>query len=295
MNLNLLELLVLVAENGNLSQAARKLGISSSLASRRLSELERVFGARLVVRTTRVSHLTPAGRALFDWAKTTVDGFGIVSDEIALLDGAPKGLVRVASNEYMIGYRLPPLIGKFAEMFPGIRVELTVSDDPFRLLDTHDFAIHAGARTPHNLYFRKIYTFKRALCASPGYIARFGSPQRPADLADHRLVAHSHETDAWLLRRGDETFAHRIAAHASANSFIAVFGLAEAGMGIARLSTPLLRRGLAQNRLTRVLDGYEVVYPQGEDPSVWFVHSSDQILKRAQLLMDFIEAEIEKD
>jgi LysR family transcriptional regulator, transcriptional activator for dmlA len=288
MNINPLRLLVLVAEHRNISKAARAMSISSSLASRQIAALERRFGTRLIARTTRVLHLTAAGQTLAEWARNTLYGLSLVEDEIAIMKGEPKGVVRIASNEYMVGYRLPPIVTRFSERYPEIRIELTVTDDPFRLLDTHDFVIHAGLRPEQNLICQKIFNYRRGLCASPGYLDRFGTPKHPDELSGHRLVVHSDENDLWMFRRGKEILRHRVKAHTRANSYVGLFELAENGAGITRLSLPLVRRGTDRGSLVELLSDFEVTYPGGSAPAVWFAYPERQILHRAKLAVDFI-------
>ncbi|MDI9690345.1 LysR family transcriptional regulator, partial [Burkholderia cenocepacia] len=68
-NLNDLYLFVQAVDAGSMSAAARRLDLPKSTVSKRVAELERTLGARLVHRTSRSFRLTPVGAEFFEHAR----------------------------------------------------------------------------------------------------------------------------------------------------------------------------------------------------------------------------------
>jgi DNA-binding transcriptional LysR family regulator len=180
-NVNLLRLFVKVAETESIAGGARQLDIAPSIASRQIAALERAFKTKLLTRTTRRLSLTPAGAALLEWARTTVEGYEEVADELGAMQHRPSGVVRLASNDYAAVTYLPSILQKFCAKYPEVRIQLSTSTDPTKLLaSVYDLAIHAGRMPDANLIGRRFRQYQRRLCATPAYLAQRGSIALPS-------------------------------------------------------------------------------------------------------------------
>jgi DNA-binding transcriptional LysR family regulator len=98
-HVNLLRLFVKVAETESIAGGARQLDIDPSIASRQIAALERAFKTKLLTRTTRRLSLTPAGTTLLEWARSTVEGYEELADELGAMQQRPSGVIRLASND----------------------------------------------------------------------------------------------------------------------------------------------------------------------------------------------------
>jgi DNA-binding transcriptional LysR family regulator len=144
-NVNLLRLFVKVAETESIAGGARQLDIDPSIASRQIAALERAFKTKLLTRTTRRLSLTPAGTTLLEWARSTVEGYEELADELGAMQQRPSGVIRLASNDYAALTYLPAILQKFCRKYPEVRIQLSTSTDPTTLLaSVYDLAIHAG-------------------------------------------------------------------------------------------------------------------------------------------------------
>lgn len=289
LSLDLFELLVAIEDCGSISAAARKLGVSPSIATRRLATLERGMETVLVQRTTRKVRLTESGRAALGWARRTLGDFADVSEEIDALKGQPAGVVRVALSDHAAAVFLPPFLKDFAPRYPKIRYQLETTDHLVNPIEAgYDVALHAGLIPDSSLIGIQIRTVHRLLCASPEYLARRGIPLSPADLAAHDCLAHSpSEPETWCFKRDGDVTAQPIAPYLTADSYLALMESARGGLGIARISRKPVEGYLRSGRLVQVLADYECVHQNGELPAVWIIYPHRKLLRRTRV---FVEA-----
>ena len=295
-NLSLLQLFVKVAETGSIAAAARQLDIAPSIASRQISTLEHAFKTKLLIRTTRHLSLTQAGQTLLEWAKPVTRGFEELTDELGAMQHRPSGVVRIASNDYASATYLPDILKKFCRKYPDVRVQLSTSTEPARLLDgEYDLALHAGRMPDVNLIGRKIRQYRRVLCASPAYLARKGTPQQVTDLAEHDCLTHSPgERLNWSFEHKGQILTQAIQPYIEVDSYEVLRQLATSGMGIARLSESMVRAAFASGELIELLPDHTCVYADGGLPAMWIIFADRRILHRTRLLADFIATEMAK-
>jgi len=185
---------VRVVELGNLSSAGRALRISPAVASNRVKELEKHFGARLLNRTTR--HLTPTeqGRVFYEGAKKVLEAVEEAEAAVAALSGKPRGTIHVTAPLGLGKRLIASGIPEFRERYPEIEVRLRLSDRDVDIMrESIDVAFRLGVLEDSSLRMRGILDCERVLAASPEYLARRGEPVRP-----EQLVEDDH--DCLLLR-----------------------------------------------------------------------------------------------
>jgi len=248
-----LVLFVCVVESGSLAAAARRLGISAPMASRRLARLETRFGVTLVRRTTRRLELTAQGEAFH------ADVLGVmaaVEAAEARLTGstlAPAGPLRVTAPTSFGRLHIAPSLQAFLERCPRVALTFDLNDAYVDLLaERFDLAIRVTAEVPPALEAERLATSRRVLCASPAYLARRGAPESVDDLRGHDLLAAEGQLPWRLAIDGRE----QVVAGQSVvrtNSSELVRELALAGVGIALRSLWDVSGDLAAGRLVRVL------------------------------------------
>ena len=134
LNLELRQLraFVLLMDAGNLSAAARALGVAQSTMSEGIAALERAVGARIVERK-RGGHgvtLTPAGEALLPHARTVLASLEDAHVAVAAADREVRARVEVAANESISTYLLPSALGDVRTQWPQLRFSVTISMCP---------------------------------------------------------------------------------------------------------------------------------------------------------------------
>ncbi len=186
-----LHLLVVLGQTRSYTQAARRLGLSKATVSLRISELERAAGVPLVRRTTRSVALTDAGQQLV--ADTELPFTRIEQSFAAVRDLAstPRGLVRVTAPVALGRQHITPLLAKFLRRYPEIRIELDLTDRFVNLAqEGFDLAIRHTQVPPDTHVAWTLCETRSLLVASSDYLRRRGTPQQPADLAEHDCLLY---------------------------------------------------------------------------------------------------------
>lgn len=186
-----LHLLTVLSETHSYTQAAKRLGISKASASARIAELERATGVPLVNRTSRSVALTEAGQRLVQEIAPAFlkieGGFNNTRDTV----GQPRGLVRVTAPVALGRQRVMPLLSPFMHRYPEIRIELELTDRLVHLQqEGFDLAIRHTDSPPDTCIAWALAPTRSWLVASPGYVARFGAPAHPSELAAHRCLPY---------------------------------------------------------------------------------------------------------
>ncbi len=276
-NLNAIVAFVRVAQALSFVAAGRQMGISASAVGKAIAKLEASLGVRLFHRTTRKISLTEEGRLFFERCSHIL---AELSDAQAVLTAAaqtPRGRLRVSLPA--IGYRfLLPALPDFAARFPEIELDLDFND---RMVDVieggFDAVIRSGTLGDSSLVARRLGPFRHVLCASPGYLARAGTPRTLADLAAHASVRYrfpdSGKLQLWELATHGETLPALRSAFVC-NNMEALMQSVLAGFGIGYMPDFLVRDALAEGKLASVLDAYtttvgqfSIVWPSSRHPS----------------------------
>jgi DNA-binding transcriptional LysR family regulator len=257
-----IELFVLTAELGSLSRAAERLDMSNAAASRTLSALEARLGARLIERTTRRQWLTDAGR---DYHRRC----SAVLAEMAEADAAaseatlnPRGALRVTSSVSFAMMHLAPALPEFSEKYPNLTVQIVTAN---RYHDFIEAGIDVAIRTREEegdsgITVRRLAETRRVMAASPNYLAAYGRPVEPEDLARHRLLVYNLAVDPYVahLRRGKETRDIRITSALDSNEGQVICAAGRAGHGIVLQPLYIIYEDIVAGRLIPVLEDWHL-------------------------------------
>ena len=277
-----------VTKSRSFSQAARQLGISGSLVSRHVAELERSLGVHLVNRTARTISLTEAGVRYAEFASRIIDE--IDREEAALrgLRDKAEGSLAIISPKWIGSNDVGDAIVAFSARYPKIHIRFEVggmSERSYEFLDQgFDIAFHTRHVRDCNLMLRKIADLKFALCASPGYLHRAGEPTTVAQLSDHDCLANTNDP-IWHLRHAGHDVHLKISDPVySSNSYVTLRKAALAGRGVALLPIRLVSDELADGSLLSIVADCEI-----PDRPLYALHSpGSQELARVRLFLDFV-------
>ena len=182
-------LFVLAAEKLNISAAGRELGMAPAVASARLAKLEKALGSDLLRRSTRKVALSLEGADFLPYAREILAQEGAALAALGLGRPLATGTLRFAASSTFAQLYIAPLLPEFLQRHPGISLDLRLSDSLFDLIEgSFDLALRNAALDDSSLKCRKLADDRRILCASPAYLAQFGVPQHPDDLARHQLI-----------------------------------------------------------------------------------------------------------
>ena len=256
MDLNRLTTYVKVVQAGSFTRAAETMGTQKARVSRVVAQLERDLGVRLLERTTRSLSMTEAGREIFERAVGILGAVEDVERVAQSIHAEPRGVLKLTCGVEFGMIAVGSWIDAYLRRYPQVAIE---ADFTGRLVDIvhegFDLAIRIGELPDSRLAARRIGELRYGLFASPGYLARRGTPGRPEDLAQHDLLffaAGSHG-GGWRLGRGAETRRVEAPARLRINNSFTVRDAAIDGLGVAQL--PLLVAGgaLASGTLVPVL------------------------------------------
>ena len=275
-------------ELGGFSAAAREFGVTPSALSKLVARLEDRLGVRLVHRTTRKLSLTPEGETYFARCQRILADIAEAEDEIGRTRRGPTGLLRIGVGTAFGMHQLVPALPRFLERHPGIRLELSVTDRRLDILDEGvDLMIRMGALSDSTLVARKICDFERVVCASPDYLARHGTPQRPEELLSHNClyVSTMPELRRWPFRCGEAVTELEVGGIVGSDSAEALLQLAVEGVGILRLSELIVGAAIARGELVPILADCH----QPESLPIYAVYpSARQRSPKVSAMLDFL-------
>jgi DNA-binding transcriptional LysR family regulator len=248
-----------IAEAGSITGAAQRLGLSKSVVSERLTELERALAAKLVHRTTRKLVLTADGRAFYDRAKRILRDLDHAASELAEKRGALAGPLRISAPVSFGKLHLGPALFAFLEKNPGIDMTLELDDRFVDILaEGYDALIRHGPIDEKRVIVKRLAPSRRLLVASPDYLKRYGRPTSLQALEQHRGIIYSNRgADDWKFRSGRKYLTVRPSTAFRVNNGLLMLDAAIAGMGIALLATFFLQNSLEKHLLTAVDVGAE--------------------------------------
>jgi len=183
-----------VLDAGSLMGAARRLNAQQPTLSRHVAELEAQLGTPLFERTGRGVTPTAAALAIADAARQMEAGALTLSRSLTTARDAETGTVRITTSEVAATWLLPPLLAQLQAQEPGIAVELVASNQLTNLLRREaDIAVRMVRPAQASLVARKLGEIPIIAAAHRDYLARFGTPKRPEDLAGHRLIGFDRD------------------------------------------------------------------------------------------------------
>lgn len=289
--------LVVVGSTGSFTTAAVRLGLSKGAISQRIADLERAAGVTLVHRTTRSVRLTEAGQTLVESVQGAFDNIERSFSSVRDLADEPRGLLRLTAPVALGRQQIVPRLGKFFRLFPGVRVELEMSDRLVPLAqEGFDLAIRHATAAPETHVAWTLCPTHAVLVASKAYLKKRGLPATPPALAGHDCLHY--------LRRGVQgTWSFEpvrgagnritVALHGpfAANNSEALREAALDGLGIALLPDFSAHGDLAAGRLERVLPQWRAVGAFGD--YLYAIRPYSPYLPRAvRVFVDYLRAEL---
>jgi len=258
--LEAMRVFVAVADAGNLSRAARALGLPVTSVSRKLAALESHLGARLVSRTTRRMALSDAGRRYLEMCRRVVSEVDEAGRTLASAREEPRGSLSITAPVVFGRLHVLPIVLEFLRAHPGVDIRLVLADRTLEMIDEAvDVAIRIGTLPDSTLIATRVGAMPRITCASRAYLRERGTPTRPEELEAHDCITFVGiaAPDRWPypITRGMRSVTVR--SRLSVTTAEAAIDAAEAGFGITRVLRYQADAALEAGRLVRVLQDFE--------------------------------------
>lgn len=255
--LDAMQVLLAVVDAGSLSAGSRMLNAPLPSVSRKVAELERHLGTRLLIRTSRNVQLTDAGRDYVDAARQIV---AQIKDAELRASGEyeiPRGELTVTVMMEFGRLVVLPLAYEFLGEHPEISLNVLSLDRVVQLVEERvDVGVRVGDLADSTLYAVKVGEICAVTCASPDYLDRKGRPECPKDLADHDGV-HSPFVGRWVYSLDGETIEGQPNVRLRANTSAVALAAAVQGVGITRLPNYLIAEELRSGTLVPILENYD--------------------------------------
>lgn len=267
-----LQTFVVVADAGGVSAAARRLGVSKSIVSRRLFRVEAELGVQLLARTTRGAALTEAGITFRDHAARASAEIDTAREAI-FPTGELRGRLRVAMPLTFGATHFAPVLAEMARLHPNLHIHTSYSDRFVDLIaEGFDCAIRGAYLQHSNLIAKRVGPIHGKLVASPDYIKAHASPETPDELVTHQALMQG--TEAWQFMDGGKIVTVQPQGRFKADSATALAAAAAAGLGIAWLPDCITHEHVASGALVPIMTRYPVppgaayvVRPPGQHPT----------------------------
>ena len=247
-----------VVTTGSLSAAARELGVSPAVVSRRLAALETRLGVRLINRTTRSLHLTDEGATYYDTCARLLSEIEEADAAVTAGRVEPRGPLKVALPASFGHQHVAPLVPRFSVRYPNVQLALSLSDRNVNVIEEgFDLAIRIAALADSSLAARKLAPNRRVVCASPDYLRRHGTPRTPQDLAGHNCLTTNDFSMSWDYKGPEgEPGTVRVSGRYACDNWEVLKEWAVAGLGVALKSTWDVRQQLEDGSLIPLCPGY---------------------------------------
>ncbi|WP_332877756.1 LysR family transcriptional regulator [Massilia sp. S19_KUP03_FR1] len=287
--IDVMKIFVRVAELGSFTQAADSLGLAKASTSAAVRELEAELGTRLLQRTTRKVTMTQDGLAFYERSRDMLAELDELQSMFQQGDAGLSGRLRVDLPVAIARNIVIPALPAFLELHPRLQLDLSSTD---RLVDVvqegFDCILRVGWLADSSLVARPLGAFPMVNCASPAYVARFGTPASPADLARHRLVDYAPALGGraalFEYMEGGARRSIEVPAALAVNNSDAYQSACVAGLGLIQAPLSGIAAMLADGRLVSVLPDY-CAAPM---PVTLLYPSRRHLSRRARGFMDWL-------
>ncbi|ACB68673.1 transcriptional regulator, LysR family [Burkholderia ambifaria MC40-6] len=257
-----MRIFVRVVERGNLSRAAKDLGLGQPTVSDRVDRLERFLGVKLLLRNTRAVSCTDEGILFYQRSKIVLDAADEARAVVTLGNNIVRGRIRIAAPHGFGEVVLPEILAVIREQNPQLHIDLVLNDeitDP--VTEGVDISLRLGQIGDGNFVARRLGYVRRVLVASPLYIEKHGLPEEPTDIVGHpfiRVTGLFNDGQLRLMSSSKSVRPTPINVVISTSHWRPVYELLLNGAGIGVLQEHVCIDALESGRLVRLLPEYTV-------------------------------------
>ncbi len=277
-------------EIGSFSAVGRELKVAQSTISKQIAALEANLGIQLFARTTRRLQPTPEALRLYEHVRQLLDAVEMVKSSAGQRAAEASGILRVTMPRSFGRRRILPLLPRFSARYPLVTVEALLSDQIVDLVEEGvELGIRIGNLPPSTLIGRSLGIVEHLVVASPGYLARRGTPETPTELARHNCLVYGTATrwNRWDFESEHGRHSVTVAGSLRISDQDALHEAALADQGVACLPDWLASNDVAEGRLVALLPEFypipqpiNLIYPQ-----------TRYLTPRARAFIDFLTEE----
>ncbi|MBX9927045.1 MAG: LysR family transcriptional regulator [Hyphomicrobiaceae bacterium] len=283
-----MSMFVAVVRQGGFSAASRSLGVPLATVSRKVAALEEALGVQLLVRTNRSVTLTDVGREYYESTRRVLEDVAEIERNASGAYSEPRGHLVVSAPVAMGQIHLSPILIEFLRSYPGIDVELRLTNTFVDLVeDRIDIALRVGHLADSSMSAARVGEIRPITCASPAYLAQFGSPTHPRDLIEHDCITMVplESSSRWTFRIGKKIEKFPTRERLSVTTSETAADAAISGVGVARLFCYQIASAVADRRVELLLQEFEP-----EPVPVQLVYlSARRMAQKLRAFIDFVQ------
>ncbi|WP_352972506.1 LysR family transcriptional regulator [Mesorhizobium sp. M0954] len=255
-----MQVFVTTVQEGSMSAASGKLGMSPAMVGQHVAALEERLGTRLLNRTTRRQSLTDFGASYVEQCRDILERVAIADQDAEALQAEPRGKLKVTAPTTFGAEVLMPRLQRYRELAPDVTLDVTLTDRNVDIVDEgFDIAFRIGELPDSRLIARRLAPYRMMICAAPDYLARRGNPDHPNDLANHDAIGFTPAARSpWKLAKGDDTVEVSPRMPITVNSGQAVRMTARAGLGLIMQPSILLSSDIQAGLLVQLFPDWHL-------------------------------------
>jgi DNA-binding transcriptional LysR family regulator len=260
-----------VVDTGSFSAAARQLNVGQPAVSKTIAQLESWLQVSLLTRSTHGLSPTEAGLRYYERARAAI----VEADEAELAArGAGAGLrgrLRVSAATTFARLHVVPQLPRFLAAHPGLDVDVILDDRMIDLVaEGVDVSLRLGELADSAAVARRLATCGRAVLGTPGYLARYGVPQTPGELAGHETLVHTQHANVWAFTRAGAAISVAVRGRVRFSAAEGLRAAVLADMGLTIAPEWMFAEEIANGAVLRVLQDWQLppidlwaVFPAG--------------------------------
>ena len=285
-----------VIEYGGFSAASNELGITKSLLSRRVAELENRLGVKLLNRTTRMISITEVGKIYLQHCKAMLVEAESADEAIEILSSEPTGTVKISCPTNLLHINVSKMLNKFLGEYPKVKLHVEATNRKVDLInERYDIAIRIRPLSlkDSDLVVRSLSISKQFIVASPNLLNQQFAIKTPEELSTLPILMMESFSNGhhWnLFNSNDESYIVKAEPRLTTTDLSALHLATLEGLGIAKLPELIIGEDLKAGRLVKVIPEWE--------PKPELIHlaytSRRGLLPSVRALIDFLVREFER-
>lgn len=292
--LNLLKILMAVADQGSFANAAATLGLSPSAVSKAISRLESDLRLQLVYRTTRSTSLTEVGLKYLSKTRDIIDDLESYESSLQESTNTPKGLLKVNLPVSYGRQYILPLISEFKEFYPNIDIQLSFDDNYVDMIEQGiDVTVRSGTLEDSNFIAKQLSPMDFVVCGAPSYLR--GKRKITPDTYDqHPWVRFRYKQSGRLhpivVKKGNQFVELDPGQQFIVDDGEALAELCAQGLGLSQLPHFIAKKWLEEKTIKVI--GEHMRHPQA---GVWIIYAKREYLpEKVRSFVSFVESKIQE-
>lgn len=285
-----------VIEHGGFSAASNALGITKSLLSRRVAELEKRLGVKLLNRTTRQLSITEVGKIYHQHCKAVLVEAESADEAIEMLRSEPTGTVKISCPTNLLHINVSQMLNKFLALHPKVKLHVEATNRQVDLInERYDLAVRIRPLPlkDSDLIVRSLSVSRQFIVASPQLLYQHFAVKAPEEMKIFPILmmeSFSPEYCWNLFNAGNDAYVFKAEPRLTTTDLSALHWATLEGLGVAKLPELIISEDLKSGRLVKVIPEWE--------PKPELIHlaytSRRGLLPSVKALIDFLVDEFAK-